>query len=331
MTRWKSTRWLALIILIAGCTNNTQDESVLNKQPFAGLTDSIAKFPEDISLRIKRAELLSQHDLHELANEDYSQVWRKDSSEAVAMAYISNLFLVNRPREAIRLLESGTKRFPDNPEFRRRLSETYLQTGRSKEALAQYDDMIRNDSTNFEAWYEKGLLLVETGDTSAAIDALARSYALQPLSMNGLVLANLYAETKNPMALTISDEIIMKDTLSQSLDPLFIKGIYYSNTGQHALALEQFDKCIRADWKFTDAYLEKGIILFELKNIDEALETFKMANTVSSTNADAYYWQGRCYEEAGKKEEAIDNYARAFSLDRNFRQAKERMDKLRNQ
>lgn len=302
----------------------------MDKPPFAGLTDSINKFPGNISLLMRRAELLSQHDRYELAYNDYREVYQRDSSEAVTLAYINNLFLVNKPREAMRLLESGAKRFPGNPDFRRRLSEAYLQLGRSQEALAQYDNMLREDSLNFEAWYEKGMLLVEMNDTANAIAALAKSYALQPLSMSGLVLANLYAETKDPRAVEVADEIISKDTLTETLDPIFIKGIYYSNTKQYPQAIEQFDKCIRADWKFTDAYIEKGIILYEQKNIDEALQTFKMANTVSSTNADAYYWQGRCYELAGKKDEAIDNYARAATLDRDFIEAKQALDRLRN-
>jgi tetratricopeptide (TPR) repeat protein len=302
----------------------------LDKPPFAALTDSIKKFPGNASLLLRRAELLSQHDLHELAYNDYRQAWAQDSSENVAMAYISNLFLVNRPGAAMQLLERSARRFPGNPNFRRRLSEAYLQLGRSAEALSQYDNMLQADSMNFEAWYEKGLLLAKMGDTPAAINALARSYSLQPLSMNGVVLANLYAETKNAQAIEIANELIRKDSLSESLDPLYIKGIYYSNTKQYPLAIEQFDKCIAKDWKFTDAYIEKGIILFEEKNIDEALQTFKMANTVSPANPDAYYWQGRCYEAAGKIDEAIDSYAKAHALDKTFKEAREAMDRLRN-
>lgn len=332
MITWIKLRWIVAIFLLAGCNNNKDKDLdlVLNKPPFAGLTDSINKFPENISLLMRRAELLSQNDRYELAYNDYREIYRRDSSEEVTLAYVNNLFLVNRPREAMRLLENGARRFPENPDFRRRLSEAYQQTGRSRDALAQYDSMLLADSLNFEAWYEKGLLLVETGDTAAAIESLARSYELQPLRMSGLVLANLYAETKNEKAIGIADEIMSKDTLSESLDPIFIKGVYYSNTKQYPQAIEQFEKCIRTDWKFTDAYIEKGIILYEQKNIDEALQTFKMANTVSAANADAYYWQGRCYELAGKKEEAIENYARAYALDRDFIEAKQALDRLRN-
>lgn len=332
MITWKTMRWLAVILLLAGCTNEDSD-AVLDRPPYAKLTDSIRRFPEIPELLMRRAELLTQNNEHELANDDYRNAWRILPAEPIAMRYVSNLLLLNRPAEAIKLLETAVQKFPDNPEFRRRLSEAYFQSGRSREALAQYDNLLQTDSLNFEAWYEKSLLLVDMGDTAAAIDALARSYTLQPLTMSGIALANLYAETRNPQALAVADDLLRKDSLLQdgspNLDPVYIKGIYYSNTRQYPQALEQFDICIRGNWKFTDAYIEKGIILYEQKNIDMALETFKMATTVSPTNPDAYYWQGRCYEAAGKDEEALNNYLRAYGLDRDFTEAEEAIARMK--
>jgi tetratricopeptide (TPR) repeat protein len=83
------------------------------------------------------------------------------------------------------------------------------------------------------------------------------------------------------------------------------------------------------DWKFQEAYIEKGLIYFDQKNLDEALQQFKLAATVSNTYPDAYYWQGRCYEVLGMKDEALKNYARAYALDKNFTQAIDAVKRLR--
>jgi tetratricopeptide (TPR) repeat protein len=317
-----------ILSLIVGCTNDAEVD-VLAEPPYARLTDSIKKFPSNADLLLRRGELLAQNDKHELANLDFKSAWEKEQSEHVAMAYVSNLFLVNKPRQAVKLLEESVKKFPDNPEFRRRLSEAYIQIGSADKAMMQYDSILNINPANFEAWYEKGMLLTELKDTAGALAAFEQSYHLQPLTLNGVPLANLYAETKNPKAIEICDELIRKDSAGESLDPVYIKGIYYSNTRQHKLAIEQFEQCIRKDWKFTDAYIEKGIILYEIKNIDEALQTFKLASTISPRYPDTYYWQGRCYEAIGKKEEAMENYIRAYSLDRNFVEARERIENLR--
>ena len=316
-------------LVMMACNNTDTEQDILAKPPFSTLTDSIKRFPGIPELHLRRGELLSQHDQHELAYFDFKAAWEVHPSEGTAMAYVSNLFLVNKPREAVKVLEEAVKKFPSDAELRRRLSEAYIQTGYSNKAMMQYDSILQTNPSNFEAWYEKGMLLAELKDTANAVAAFEQSYHLQPLSLNGVPLANLYAETKNPKAIEICDELMRKDSTSESLDPIFIKGVYYSNTSQHKAAIEQFEECIRKDWKFTDAYIEKGIILYEIKNIDEALQTFKLASTISPRNPDTYYWQGRCYEVIGKKEEAMDNYIRAYSLDRNFVEARQHIENLR--
>src|SRR4030095_4096516 len=283
MNRRYALIYLVSLLVIIGCNNRTR-EDILTEPPFAALTDSIKRFPGIPDLLLRRGELLSQHDQHELAYYDFKAAWEASPSESSAMAYVSNLSLVTKPGEAVAILEQAVKKFPSNSEFRRRLSEAYIQTGYSNKAMDQYDSMLKEDSSNFEAWYEKGMLMAEMKDTAGALYAFDRSYSLQPLSLNGVPLANLYAETKNPKAILVCDELMSKDSAGESLDPIFIKGIYYSNTKQYKHAIDQFEECIRKDWKFTDAYIEKGIVLYEFKNIDEALQTFKLASTISPRN-----------------------------------------------
>lgn len=332
--------WLALICLllgfatITGCNffdSNDKGETsfkILHDPQFNIITDSISKFPANAALYLKRADLLSQKNLPELAYPDYKKAWSLSPDESTALSYIASLFMTGRETDAIRLLQECIRKFPGNMEFPRRLSEAYLQSGKSEEALNQFNKLIEADSNNFEALYEKGILLAELKDTVQAIRSLEKAYTLQPLQLVGVSLANLYAETKNNRVLELCDDLISKDTARELTDAVFIKGIYFTNTHQTDQALEQFEECINRDWKFTEAYIEKGIILFKDNNIDEALKTFALAAKVSNTYPDAYYWMGRCYESIGKKEEARDNYLRALALDKNFKEAKESLKRL---
>jgi tetratricopeptide (TPR) repeat protein len=97
---------------------------------------------------------------------------------------------------------------------------------------------------------------------------------------------------------------------------------------QYDSALVQFDEVIRRDWKMTDAYIEKGIIMYERKKYDEALKVFNMTVTVSNTDADGYYWLGRTYEATGKIQDAITNYERAVALDSTFTEARAALRRL---
>lgn len=304
-------------------------EDILYSPPYKPLSDSIDKNPKDTGLLLRRAELLTQNDQHEIAYYDYKKSWELQESESTAILYTSNLFLTGRTDDAIDLLKKCMQKYPSGTEFMRRLGEAYTQAGKSKEALALYDELLQKDSNNFEALYEKGMLYTRLKDTACAIAVLEKSYQLQPILQNGLALGNLYAETKNEKVIPLCNALQQRDTAREFVDPMFLKGIYYSNIKDYTKAIAMFDECINRDWKFTEPYIEKGIIFYEQKNYDEAIKTFQFAISVKYTNPDAYYWIGRCCEAIGKNEEAVDYYEKAVAFDHNFTEAKEALKRLK--
>ncbi|MEP7279298.1 MAG: tetratricopeptide repeat protein [Bacteroidota bacterium] len=323
-----------MITAVSGCNltgskaANGFDET-LGQAPFKTLTDSLTKNPSDAGLLLRRAELLTQNNQHDIAYYDYKKSWQLQPSESTALVFVSNLFLTGRSKDAVALLKKCIQQYPGNTEFMRRLGEAYTQNGDTKQALALYDDLLKKDTANFEALYEKGLLYAQLKDTASAIALLEKAWRRQPILQNGLALANLYAETKNERVIALCDALQQRDTARDFVDPVFLKGVYYSNIKDYPKAVAFFDEAINRDWRFIEPYIEKGIILFQQKNYDEALKTFQFATNISYTNADNYYWTGRCYEAIGKKEEAIDYYFKALTFDRNFTEAKEAIKRLK--
>jgi len=323
-------------LLTTGCNNTDKKENdqaavVLHQFPFSPLTDSLkqSKGAEAAGLYYRRGDLLSRSNHHELAADDFRQSWELQPDELTGIRYASTLAIIGQTDKAIALLQNCEKKYPADPTFTAQLGELYQQSGRTKEALAIYNKMVGKDSLNDEAWFEKGLQLEKLRDTPNAILALGKAYSLQPVNTYGLELAHLYAESRNPAALAICDNALRKDSAHELIDPLFIKGIYYSNIGQYKKAIVQFDSCIGRDWKFTDAYLEKGIALYEQKRYDTAMTTFLMTIKVSDTYPDGYYWVGRCYEATGHNDQAILYYRQALALDKEFTEAAQRIKALK--
>ncbi len=331
----RSSWLLSIGLLMAACNGHDksareEEAAILKKPPYATLTDSINEADKGklAGLYFRRGELLSRSDMHELAANDFKKSWELHPDETTGLRYASTLTIIGRLPDAIKLLRECQQNFPSNVSFGNMLGDLYLQAGEMKEALQLYDNMLKTDSMNFEAWYEKGLLLEKSQDTAGALAALNKAYTLQPVNTYALELAHLYAENRNAAAVKLCDDVLKKDSAHELIDPLFIKGIYYANTGQHSQAIVQFDSCIRRDWKFTDAYLEKGIVIFHEKKYQQAAEIFQMTIRVSNTYPDGYYWLGRCYEATGHKEDAIQYYQRALSLDRDFNEAREAIKRL---
>jgi tetratricopeptide (TPR) repeat protein len=302
----------------------------LDNPQIARLNDSISRFPKNAGLYFRRAEWLTMNNAHEAAAADYRKSWELAPLAETGLRYASSLSINNRRADMMALLEDGIRRFPENREFKRRWGEALADAGRIPEAQEWYDRALKQDPSDFETWYEKGLLDLKRKDTVQAIASLKKAYSIQPIGTYALELAHIYAESGNPACLELCDEVSSHDSARQWVDPFFIKGLYYSNTKKYEQALVQFDSCIRRDWTFTDAYVEKGIVFFKQKNYDEALHSFRMAATVSNTNADAYFWMGRCYEVINRKEEARINYERALALDKNFVEAREALKRLKS-
>jgi tetratricopeptide (TPR) repeat protein len=331
--KYPSRLLLLLILTFTFCKNKGHDSgtpvSAVETNPFyKNLNDSIKEFPTDASLYLRRAMRLTQENAHELAYDDFLKAWSIQPSLETALRYASNMAILGKHAERIRLLESVNDRFKSNPQVRRLLAEAYAGYGKPEKALLIYNEMITKDSLDPETLYEKALLLEQLKDTVNAIVALQRAYSIQSVDTYGLELAHLYAEQRNPKALEICNFILKQDSAFIMIDPFFIKGIYFSNVKLYTKAIVQFDSCILRDWKTTDAYLEKGRAYFHMGNLNDAMKTFNMAITVSNSDPDAYYWLGRCFEAQHGKMEAVKNYRKAISLDPDFIEAKQRIGLL---
>jgi tetratricopeptide (TPR) repeat protein len=324
---------LPVLLISVACKNKNkpagiQVSAVENDPAFKNLNDSIRLFPADASLYLRRANRLAQENAHELAYADFEKAWSLSPVLENALPYSANLEILGKHRERLALLDSLNHRFPSNTQVCRLLADAYVVSGKPGKALIVYNDMIAKDSSDPEPYYEKALLLELLKDTARAIAALQKAYAAQGVVTYGLELAHIYAEQKNPRSLEICNFILKQDSAKILIDPFFIKGIYYSNVKQFPKAIAQFDSCIARDWKTTDAYLEKGRAYFLMEKFNSAIQTFNMAITVTNTDPDAYYWLGRCYEAQHRITDAISNYRKAVSLDKDFVEARQRIETL---
>ncbi len=219
-------------------------------------------------------------------------------------------------------LKEQIAQYPDSIELRMTLINTLDSMSLYKDALYEMDMLIKNDSLNAGYWAIKAQINEKAKDTAEAIINYKRALRIYRSTDLLLSLANLYAETKNDTALLICIEIEdMNPDKKYSADCLFISGVYFARIGNTDKALELFDLCINTSFNYIVAYLEKGFIYYDKKDYKKALEIFKLAAQVNSTYADAYYWQAKCYEAMSDKNNAIANYEKALSLDKNLLEA----------
>jgi len=238
-------------------------------------------------------------------------------------------------QQLLQSFRDSLKKYPTDTLLKYNLVLTLQDAGRYKEAVNVLDSMniSMGDSTQMKVYFDylfkRSELLLLAGDTANAIKTLEFFIIPGELTEAGLQLANLYAETKNPKTIAFCDLMNKNDEGKRDPNPDYLKGVYYYNIDDYSKALEMFNSCIKKDYTFLDAYMEKGRILYKQSKFKEAMDVYDIAIKVSNSFADAHLWKGKCQEALGQKEEAKISYQRAYAFDKTLTEAKEAADRIK--
>lgn len=80
---------------------------------------------------------------------------------------------------------------------------------------------------------------------------------------------------------------------------------------------------------FYNFYNKYGYLLLEQKRFDEAIEKFKKQVDLAPDQANPHDSLGDGYSAAGKSNEAIEEYKKAFEIDPSYKVSKEKLEELR--
>lgn len=213
---------------------------------------------------------------------------------------------------------------------REQLIGELVQNKDYSKALAQIDFLLAKDSSNPGRLYIKADALEKMGDTTGAIahynKAVLKAGVFIEAEMRAAIL---FAETGNKNALALCDNLLKNPgAVRFRSDVLRIKGIYYAKTSNTVKAIEQYDQILKEDYSYMDAYIEKGLVYYDMAKYQEAWKVFNKSTEVSNKFAEGYFWMAKAEEKMNKKQEAIDNYKRALALDQTITEAREGIQRL---
>ena len=228
-------------------------------------------------------------------------------------------------------LKTLIRQYPDSLMLVQNLIETYRNEASYDSAIALTDKEIKKDSGNAYLWNMNATLQFENDDTISAIRSLEHAVNIYPLPEYLVALGTVYAEVKNAKSLMIADALLKTNKLKAGKDAFFVKGLYYSYTGDKKKAINFFDSSLSLDFTYMFAYREKAIALYDMGKYDLALQTLKRAVTIQNNFEEGYYWMGKCYEKLRQPDNAIQSYQNALLYDKNFTEAREALEKLQSE
>ncbi len=227
-----------------------------------------------------------------------------------------------------KVIRASIAKYPDSLLLKENLVQYYRDSVQYDMALGLTDSMIRKDSNNARLWYIKATLHFENADTGNAVRSFEKAVAIVPDPAYMTSLGNLYAETKNPKAITLADVLLADKKTNIIKEAFFIKGLYFNYTGDKQKAISFFEQTLQLDYTYMFAYREKAIALYDLGKFEEALKVLDKAVTLQNNFDEGYYWTGRCQEKLNRRNDAIASYKTALLYDTGYIEAREALERL---
>lgn len=317
------------VVVIFSCSEEgTTGDPILKKPPYDKLTDSIAQAPKNATLYYHRGSMFYHNNQLMHAEQDLKTAWELEPVEAYALSVVTVLKKRNVDT-AITFIQSALQKVPESVALQVGLARGYQSKGELQRAVDICNSLLERYPYQLDALSLKSELLKQLGKKDEALATLQQAYDAAPDDREILSeLAYDYAENKNARALALSDILLRNDPSESAAKAFYIKATYFKNIGNVNDALKYYNFSIQKNYNFLDAYLDKGIMIYNQKSYSDAEQVFKLGLTISPSTADFYYWLGKCQEATGNKADAKLNYQRAYTLDKTITEAKAAADRL---
>lgn len=182
-------------------------------------------------------------------------------------------------------------------------------------AMSDYGIAISKDSTDHRFYYNMGRMLEMQQHPKAALVFVDKAIKLDPKDGNCYVTkGNLLQALKD----TTGAIAAYKTALSSNdnfYGANYALSIIYNNKNQGKLALQYIDKAINADAKNPEPYVEKGLILEDLKDSVGALKNYATAIELDKNYSFAYFTRGNYYQAHGNNTAAIADFSKIIAMD----------------
>ncbi len=221
--------------------------------------------------------------------------------------------------------------------------------GRSKEALAVFEDVAKNHPTWPDAWYNKGVALSSLGKKAEALDCFVKSTDMDPSKQEawynrGNCLFALRRHNEAAVAYrrvldlrpnraeawnNLGAALLRVDKVAEAREALLKAAelkldypeawanlaVAHERAGEHAPALAAIEKAIALGQDTKTQWLRRGQILAIMAREDEALASFDKALELGDDLFGAWLGKANVLFALDRFGESVDAYRRATKLD----------------
>lgn len=204
---------------------------------------------------------------------------------------------------------------PKRIDRRLKLARVFEKNRQYTEAVKQVDEIIKLDSTNADAYYQKGNILVRAKMYKQSIPALRTFTQLRPKDVEGSVfyVKALSGAGEDAEAVKEAKRSLQLD--STNIDVWRILAQSQVETKIYADAVASFETIRRRGAFQKEDQSKYGLALFRLGRDDEALKALTDAVTADSTDCDSYFSLGSIYMKRKDYATAAEMFDKRIACD----------------
>ncbi len=266
----------------------------------------------------------------------------------------SALIDLGRYEEAVAFCDKALEIKPDNDSAWNNRGLALGNLDRDEESIASYDKAIEIKPDNDAAWYNRGVALGNLGRYEESIASYDKAIEIKPnddqaWNNRGVALGNLdryedaiyswdkalefqpdFDQAWYNRGVTLYDSGRYEEAISSYDKALEIKpdndaawynrGLALANLGRYEEAIASYDKALEIKPDKDEAWTNYGFALHQLGKFEEAYLCYDRALAINPDSDSAWYNRACCFALQNQIESAIEDLAKAISLNNKFQE-----------
>jgi serine/threonine protein kinase len=212
------------------------------------------------------------------------------------IANAKNLYQQGRYEDAIKIYTELLAKNPNSSELHFLLGASKKSTGKTQEALVEFQKAIEIDDQNQKAWEQIGDLLMNRMDYRGAENAFLKSSTLNPRSASSWEgLAQTYLiQQKTAPAESAYEKLL--EIEPNNVTAIYNLGLLQNGNNKKDAAKESFKKVIALNPNYAEAYNNLGAIYLYEDQVPQAIQQIEKALELKPDLASAHYSLFLAYE-----------------------------------
>ncbi|MFM2018111.1 MAG: repeat-containing protein YrrB [Bacteroidota bacterium] len=322
---------LSCLLFATSCGNSevAENTDTTPKDSLSVLNEKIRKDPNNLDLYYQRAMFAVGRKDYPSAMADINRVLAVDSSTTKYLLAGADIhFFAMKVQRADQLLKRAVEVDPKSTDCMLRLAQLHHYLRRFEEEIVLLDKVLDLDKRNSQAFFMKGMVHKEMGDTTKAMSNMRLAVQMDPDYYNAYVQMGLImAAQKNPLAIEYYRNAIEIQPASQEV--VYNLGMFHQESEDYRKAIEAYQALLKLNPHHFDAHYNLGVIYtHKLDSAAQGMTYFNLAVEDNPQEPRGYFGRGSCFEKTGDIKRATEDYKFALELDPQNTGAAKALDQL---